>query len=219
VSNQERLRSRGDARARRILADFGTEIRNARDAAGMSQDEVGRRAGLSGDKVWKVEHESLQTLSIADACLIAAVLGLDFVARTYPNGARVRDAGQAPRLVRLLSEIRSPLRFRTDVPLPRTSELPELRAWDALISGSGQRTGVELETRLTDFQATTRRHNQKRADDPVDHFLLILASTRHNRLVMAEFASLLGDVPQLRTANVLGLLRQGHHPPTGWIFL
>ncbi|MEO6349652.1 MAG: hypothetical protein ABIP53_03285 [Candidatus Limnocylindrales bacterium] len=67
------------------------------------------------------------------------------------------------------------------------------------------------------MQATTRRHNEKRRDDPIDHFLLVVADTRHNRRVMAEFASLLGDLPRLRTATVLQLLQDGKHPPTGWI--
>ena len=69
------------------------------------------------------------------------------------------------------------------------------------------------------MQATTRRHNLKRVDDRVDHFLLVVADTRHNRLVMREFASLLGDLPHLRTADVLSCLRAGKRPPTGWTFL
>jgi len=219
MATQDRFRSRGDARARRILAEFASEIKTARMTAGLSQDEIGRRAGLSGDKIWKIEHEKLETLSIRDACLTAAVLGLDLAARLYPNGVPLRDAGQARRLIRLVSDVCPPLRYRTDVTLPRMGDVPELRAWDVLITGSGERTGVELESRLSDFQATTRRHNQKRADDPVDHFLLVVADTRHNRLVMREFAALLGDLPQLRTSQVLKRLSEGRHPPTGWMYL
>jgi transcriptional regulator with XRE-family HTH domain len=219
MTANDRVRARGAARARRILADFAAETRHARVQAGLSQEEVGRRAGLSGDKVWRVEHELLPTLSINDACRIAAVTGLDFAGRTYSSGVPIRDVAQAPRLVRLLSNVGHPLRFATDAALPAREGIPERRAWDALILGSGERTAVELESRLTDIQATTRRHNEKRRDDPVDHFLLVVANTRHNRRVMAEFASLLAGLPQLRTATVLRLLAQGKHPPTGWIYL
>lgn len=125
----------------------------------------------------------------------------------------------APRLVMLLSNVGRPLRYRTDVPLPRHDGAPELRAWDALVDGNGERTAIELESRLSDMQATTRRHNQKRRDDPVDHFLLVVADTRHNRRVLAEFADLLPELPRLRTANVLRTLRDGRHPPTGLILL
>jgi transcriptional regulator with XRE-family HTH domain len=219
MSTQERLRSRGEARARRLVAEIAAEVRNARLAAGLSQDEVGRRAGVSGDKVWRLEHERTQTMPIVDICVIAAVVGLDFAGRMYPNGAPIQDAAQAPRLVRLLAQIGRPLTYRTDVPLAHVAGTPELRAWDAVIAGHEERTGVELETRITDMQATTRRHNLKRVDDRVDHFLLVVADTRHNRLVMREFASLLGDLPHLRTADVLSCLRAGKHPPTGWTFL
>ena len=219
MATQERLRSRGAAKGRRTLAEFAADIRAARLAASLSQAEAGRRAGLSGDKVWKIEHERLATLSILEACVLAAVLGLDFSGRSFPNGAPIRDAGQAPRLAALLAEVGSPLSYVTDVPLPKRDDAPELRAWDAIIAGSGERTAIELESRVTDVQATTRRHNQKRLDDPVDHFLLVLADTKHNRLVMGEFAVLLGDLPRLRTETVRRLLRAGKHPPTGWMFI
>lgn len=174
---------------------------------------------MSGDKVWRLEHERLPSLQLMDACVVAAVVGLDFSGRTFPLGAPIRDAAQAGRLLRLLSEVRAPLRYRTDVALPRRAEAPELRAWDALVEGIGERTGIELESRLIDMQATTRRHNIKRSDNQLDHFLLVIADTKHNRRVMREFAPLLGDLPQLRTANVIKLLRSGKHPPTGWMFL
>ena len=156
MATQERLRSRGTARGRRTLADLAGNIRAARLAAGLSQAEAGRRAGLSGDKVWKIEHERLPTLSILEACVLGAVLGLDFSGRSFPNGAPIRDAGQAPRLAALLAEVRSPLTYRTDMPLPKRDDAPELRAWDAIVSGFGERTAIELESRVTDMQATTR---------------------------------------------------------------
>ena len=219
MTANERLRTRGTRRAERILSEFALEIHDARVRAGLSQEEVGRRVGVSGDKVWKIEHQRLPSLSIRDACEIGAVLGLDFAARLYPNGALVRDAGQARRLLRLLTAVGKPLSYRTDVVLPSQGDRLELRAWDAVIYGLGERTGIELEARLGDMQATARRHNLKRRDDPVDHFLFAVADTRHNRRVLGEFALLLSDLPRLRTATVLRLLRGGRHPPSGLILI
>jgi transcriptional regulator with XRE-family HTH domain len=201
------------------MADFAAEVHSARVRSGLSQAEVGRRAGVSADKVWRIEHERQASLSIADACRIAAVLGLDFVGRTYETGASLRDAGQAPRLARLLANVAPPLRFRTDVPLPQRQDRSELRAWDAVIFGHDQRTAIELESRLTDIQATTRRHNLKRRDDAVDHFVLVIASTRHNRRVLREFAELFEGLPHMRTASALKALRAGRHPGTGYILV
>jgi hypothetical protein len=85
--------------------------------------------------------------------------------------------------------------------------------------GRGERTGFEFETRLRDIQAQTRRHNLKRRDDPVDHFLLVVADTRHNRAVLREFAELFADLPRHGTASLLKALKTGQHPQTGLILL
>ena len=219
MAANDRLLYRARQRARRILADLSAEFRGIRVETAISQQELGRRLGMSADKIWKVEHQRLPSLSIVEACEIGALLGLDVSVRAYPNGVRLRDAGQAPRLMKLLLNVDAPLRYRTDVPLPRREDAPELRAWDAVIYGHDERTSIELESRLMDVQATTRRHNLKRRDDPVDHFLLVVADTKVNRRVLAEFADLLADLPRLRTANVLAALRAGRHPGTGLILL
>lgn len=204
----------------KILREFASEVLDARIRAGISQEELGRRLGMSGDKVGKIERAKLLTLSILDGAQMAAVLGLDLSARTYPNGATVRDAGQAKRLGILLSNVGAPLAFRTDVPLPRNPNEPiDLRGWDAILYGHLLRTAIEFEARLTDVQAMTRRHNLKRRDDPVDNFLLVVANTRHNRGVLRTYADLFADLPRLRTPNVLKLLRAGEHPPTGVVLL
>ena len=202
-----------------MLADLASELGHARIEAGITQAEVGRRLGWSADKIWMFEHERLPSLSVSDACAMGALLGFDVAVRAFPNGTRLRDTGQARRLLKLLANVGAPLRYATDVPLPRRDDVPEQRAWDAVISGHGERTSIELESRLMDLQATMRRHNLKRRNDPVDHFLLVIADTKHNRRVLAEFADLLADLPRLRTANVLAVLRAGRHPPTGFILL
>jgi transcriptional regulator with XRE-family HTH domain len=219
MAANDRLLYRARQRARRINAELASEFRHVRVESAISQRELGRRLGMSADKIWKFEHERLPSLSIADACSIGALLGLDVSVRAYPNGARLRDAGQAPRLLKLLANVGAPLSYRTDVPLPRRDDARELRAWDAVVVGRDERTAIELESRIMDVQATTRRHNLKRRDDPVDNFLLVVADTKHNRRVLSEFAGLLADLPRLRTANVLADLRAGRHPDTGLILL
>src|SRR4051812_44124734 len=219
MSANDRLRTRGSHRARKILAELASEMRDARLTLGISQAALGGRVGMSGDKIWQIENQRLPSLSIGDACEIGAVLGLDFSARLFPNGTPVRDAAQARRLLRLLGNVARPLSYATDVPLPAIDGRRELRAWDAVVSGAGERTAIELESRVWDVQATTRRHHLKRRDDPVEHFVMAVADTRHNRRVIGEFEDLLADLPRLRTATVIGCLRAGRHPPTGLILL
>lgn len=218
VATNERLRSRGTRRANRLRLDLGTELVHARLAAGMSQREAGAAAGLSEDKVWKIENDRAPALSFRDAARLGAVLGLDLSARFYPTGVRIRDAAQARQLSSFLGHVGGGLRFKTDVPLPQIpDQSPELRAWDSIIWDAVARTAVEFEARIQDVQAMTRRHAMKRRDDPVDNFLLVTADTVHNRRVLAEFGALLPDLPRLRTATVLAALEAGRHPPTGYI--
>jgi hypothetical protein len=118
----------------------------------------------------------------------------------------------------LLACVGQPLVHHLEVPLPRRDDRPEQRAWDLVISGNGERTAAEFEARLYDLQAQERRWKLKLRDDPVDHLLVVVADTRANRRVLAEFSDVLVGLARLRTEKVLGLLRAGH-PPTGVILL
>ena len=215
----ERAVDRGTRRGTHWLSVLGSEYRGARLAAGASQSEVARAAHLARSPYQRIEHGVDPHLTVVNACRLASVLGLDVYIRVYPAGSPIRDAGQARLLSAFLSNVGPPLRHRVDVPLPRNEERPEYRAWDAVISGRGERTTVELETRLYDIQAQIRGFRLKLRDDPPDHFLLAVADTRTNRRVIADFPELMADFPRQRTANVLAALRRGEHPKTGLILL
>lgn len=220
MSANDRQRSRGQRRAQRIRLDLASELLHARLQAALSQDKLGALVGMSGDKVGRIERAELATLSIPDAAQLGAVLGLDLAVRLYPSGYRIRDEAQARRLAYLTSFAAAPLRTRLDVPLPQLPDSPrEVRAWDCVFYEGAERTTAELESRITDFQAMTRRHELKRRDDPGQSFLLVVADTEHNRRIMREYATLLADLPRLGTADVMQTLRAGHRPSTGWIFL
>lgn len=93
----------------------------------------------------------------------------------YPGGSPVRDEGH----LRLLADFRLLLprsvRWATEVPLPL---IRDQRAWDALITGSAFRYGVEAETAPHDAQALIRRLALKQRDGAVDGVLLIVRDTR-----------------------------------------
>jgi len=79
------------------LAFFGAELRFARLAAGLSQEQLGRRLGFSGDLVGKIETGERKPKP-------------EFVARQYPGNTgieplRVDVAGS----VKLLNEVCGPL--------------------------------------------------------------------------------------------------------------
>ena len=73
--------------------------------------------------------------------------------------------------------------------------------------------------RLRDVQELRRRLDLKRRDDPTEAFVLLIADTRTNRRVLAEFAELFADLPRLRPSRVAADLRAGRLPPTGLLLL
>lgn len=182
---------------------------------GQSQRHVAGSVHISRSVYSRIERGKLAHLSVMLAARIAAVLGLDLYVRVYPGAAPIRDAAQAERLRRVLDCVGPPLGFRTEVPLRATTNPPEQRSWDAVLFDSSKRTAVELEMRLYDVQAQTRRLFLKQRDDAPDQLLLIVADTRANRRVLREYAELLAQLPRLKTSRVLAQLRRGGHPPGG----
>jgi hypothetical protein len=163
----------------------------------------------------QVENGRAERLTLVEINHIAAALGLASSIRLYPAGPPIRDIGQASRLQRFLGPVAAPLSYRLEVPLPRVEDRLELRAWDAVLFGGGARTAIELEMRLRDIQALIRRIDLKRRDDTTESFLLLVADTRSNRRVLAEFSALFADLPRLKPSQVRAALETGGHPPTG----
>jgi hypothetical protein len=81
------------------------------------------------------------------------------------------------------------------------------------------RCAIELETRIRDVQALLRRVDLKRRDDPATSFLLLVADTRSNRLVLVSFANLFTELPRLRSSEVHTALAEGRLPPTGILLI
>ena len=211
----ERLHQRGTRRGERALKTVGEEYRDKRVAIGLSQAEVARAIGVSRSTYTRMEAGHALSLSIVRASQAAAVLGLDLAVRTYPGASPLRDVASIERLARFLRHVSNPLSCRTEVPLPqRPNAQLEQRAWDALITGRGKRTAVELEMRLRDAQALERRIEQKRRDDPVDSFVLLIADTRGNRAVLSENPQLFSGLARLTVRAVTRMLEAGRHPPT-----
>lgn len=167
----------------------------------------------------RIENGHAPGLTIDEINRVAAALGLTPSLRMYPGGSPVRDAGQATRLLRFLAPVTAPLRYRLEVSLPSVADRFEQRAWDAVLFGDGTRTAIELEMRLRDVQALIRRVDLKRRDDPTESFLLLIADTRTNRRVLAEYAGLFLDLPRLKPSRVMAALKAGQHPPTGLVLV
>jgi transcriptional regulator with XRE-family HTH domain len=202
-----------------FLRMLGSEFREARIGLGLSQAVVAAGCRMPRVRYCQIEAATIQSLSIIELARIAAVLGLDPSIRLYPGGAPLRDGAHAERLRRLLRIVRPPLSAGTEIALPSSPERRELRAWDAILFGSGERTGIELEMRLRDSQAVERRIALKRRDDPTEHFLLAIADTRTNRHVLASLDNKFAGLGRVQTSRVFAALERGMHPETGYVLI
>jgi len=219
VPTAQRAIDLGTRIADRQRREIGEEFRERRLQLDKSQDEVAKACRISRVHYGHVENGRVPKLTLLEVNHIAAVLGLIPHVRIYPTGAAIRDIGQTTRLQRFLAPTAPPLTYRLEVPLPAIGDRLERRAWDAVLSGRGWRTAIELEMRLRDIQAQIRRVDLKRRDDPTEFFLLLIADTRTNRRVLAEFSGLFADLRRLRPSDVRRALEAGRHPGSGIVLV
>ena len=200
---RERLRDRGNRRARKMLGELGRELRDGRRGRGLSQEDVGRAAGISASWVSRIERQEADEVSFRLLSVLCAIVGLDLSARVFPGGAPLRDAGHRRLLGRLRTLLPAAAPWATEVPFPGTGDQ---RAWDAVTRLWGLRVGMETEVRPTDLQAMERRVMLKARDGGVDRVVLVLADTRRNRQLMREVGgSLRGSFPIQGSAALAAL--------------
>jgi transcriptional regulator with XRE-family HTH domain len=213
MGTAEHAYSRGARRAASIRADLGAEIRQARIAHGLSQKHVARAARISRSQLSRIERAENARLSVLILCRLLAVLGMELSARAFPVGQPIRDAAHRALLDRLHARLGPGIRWRYERPVGGPGDL---RAWDGGIeamSTGDWLLGVEAETRVRDIQDLQRRIQLKRRDDPaVRCAILLLADTRHNRMILkANLAALRSDFP-IDGAAALRALAAGEHP-------
>ncbi len=169
-------------------------------------------SGTSHARLWRFEHGTVASVSIAEVGAWCAVVGLDLALRTYPAGDAIRDRAQLALLERFRARLHPTLRWRVEVPLPMDRDL---RAWDADVRGSNPapwRARIEAETRVTDTQSVERRLTLKLRDDPDGHVVLLLADTRTNRRVLATLKAAMRDTLPLDSRQLLRALARGVDP-------
>ena len=165
--------------------------------------------------VSRTERSLRPNVTVEEAALICASLGLRLYLRAYPVGSAVRDAAHLRLLARLRARVSTAFRWRTEVPVGGRGDL---RAWDVVLDGPAS-IGVDAETRLHDIQALQRRLELKQRDSGVGRVILLVAATRHNRAVLREHRAALSSTLPLDTGEVLRALRAGEAPRDSGIVL
>jgi transcriptional regulator with XRE-family HTH domain len=194
---------------------LGTELREARLAAGLSQLHVGHAVGISHPGVSRIERALAPNTPLGRLDAMAAVLGLQLSVRLYPAGRPLRDEAQLELLDRLRRRLAPGLSWRTETPVPTGGDL---RAWDAWIDGPDWTVFVDTETRIRDIQALARRTALKSRDTGTDRVVLLIADTRSNRTILASLGGslVLGAIPG---RTILAALESGRDPGGSGVIL
>ncbi len=210
---KERVRDRGGSRARWLAARIGTELRDARLTAGLSQRTVAHAAGLRQSRISRTERAAQPMPRLDELARHCAVLGYQLSARPYPEGSPVRDAAQLALLAALHSLVGAAFRWRSEVVLELEGDK---RAWDVWLDGPGP-VAIDAETRIHDMQALQRKLEAKWRDSGEPCLVLVVAATRHNRRVIREHRAALSSTLPLDSREVLSALRAGTVPPANGI--
>lgn len=186
------------------------ELRNSRAEAGLSQEQLAAALGWSSSGVRRMLGGKLDDLGVIGLSEVASVLGYEISLGLHPVGDPLRDKGQLAVGKRFDAMLSSAWRVTDETLLPGAGEL---RAWDKLLRmvGASPRylVGVDIETRIRDVQALTRRTRARERDGMVDAILIVLSDSATNRRLVQELRSSLGPAYATSPRQILGALRSG----------
>ena len=155
-----RLRGRAVSatRAAALARRFGSELRIARLNAGLTQQELASRAGVTQQLVSLAERGAIG-IGLEVRCALVAATGHELGWRLYPTSTvSLRDSGQLGVAQVILGAL--PLGSPASLEVPIAPG--DLRAADMLITTPSELVHVEIERWLVDFQAQVRAAQLKR---------------------------------------------------------
>ena len=216
MATRERRLDRAARLTEHALRTAGSEIREARLGAGVSQAAVAKAAGMSRSELGRIERRRAPWATVDRLARAGAVVGLDLSVRFYPAGPPIRDKGQTAVAARLHAIVHPALRWRSEVGV--SPERP-LQAWDGSLDGADGFARVEIESRIRDGQALLRRIEIKKRDGNVEIVILVVADTRANRAALKAFEPLFSAAFPCPSGEVRRALRNGRIPKASGILL
>jgi transcriptional regulator with XRE-family HTH domain len=193
-----------------LIARSLTELRQTRVGAGVSQEQLASDLGISQGAYSRIETGRLGDVGVIAISQIASVLGYEVSVGLHPIGDPVRDKGQLACGRRFGALLSDRWRVTDETLLPGAGEQ---RAWDKLLrltdAAPRYQVGADIESRVWDIQAIVRRTRARERDGQVDHILIVLADSAHNRRIADELRRALGADYATGSRRIMAALRKG----------
>ncbi|MDL2334726.1 MAG: hypothetical protein QFC55_01670 [Chloroflexota bacterium] len=177
---------------------------------------MARELGWSHARYARFEAGLVASVSLVDLAKVGSILGLGLSASMHPVGEAIRDAGHQVLAARFRAILAPAWRVTAEVLLPNVGDR---RSWDMLLRLGVQLVGVELETRVRDVQWLVRRMRERERDGGVNHLLLVLSASAHNRRVLPELIEALGPEFATPPRQLMRALREGRTIPGSGVIL
>ena len=215
MATRETRRQKGHRRGLELMRTVVGELRAERQTANVSQRAVAHELGWQQSELNRLERYGFPSVPLVRLAEIAAVLGLEMSVRLHRVGDPLRDRASQALIGRLLTYVASNYRVVREALLPSGGQ----RSWDVLLRVGSALIGVEAVTRVRDIQALVRFIRLRERDGGVDHVLLILSDSVHNRALLDELRDALGPRFATASADILAALRAGRPVPGSGVVL
>lgn len=189
-----------------MVAATTRALHDARITLGISQAALASELGWSQSFVSRLDRNKVPQVSLLTVSMAASVLGLEPALTLHRIGPAIRDKGHEALIARLLRLLSPAWHVAREVPFPNPGDP---RFWDLMLRLTDFRLGVEAETRIRDLQALVRRMRERATDGGADALLLILSDSGHNRGLVADLRTALGDDFRTPPNALLQALRSG----------
>ena len=199
----------GHQRAEQLRQHFGRELRIGRIGNGLTQERLGRLAGVSQEYVSQIERGVVMP-NLDVACRLAAGAGSELGLKLYPTSSvSLRESGQLEIAERISGRADRSWRTRMEVPVGAG------RAHDLVFDRPDEVAAIEIERTLTTLEAQARRGLAKRdalvqrESRPV-RFILAVPDTRAMRELVRDHADFFARVFPVPSRAVWNSIKRGH---------
>jgi transcriptional regulator with XRE-family HTH domain len=215
MATRETRRQRGRRRGQELVRGVVSELRQERQAANISQRAVAAELGWHQSALNRLERFDFANVALVRLVEIAAVLGLDVSIRLHRVGDPIHDRASQGLIGRFLRVVSASYRVTREALLPSGGQ----RSWDVLLRLATLLVGVEMVTRVRDVQALVRLIRLRERDGGVDHVLLVLSDSAHNRAMLGQLTDALGPRFLTPPKEILDALRAGRPVPGSGVLL